>query len=67
MEKQLVKLSKTYPDGSGESISLQIDTAENKSFQVSINDSNVLCTMEDLEWLRNAIDEAFAFVNKTKK
>jgi len=64
-DEKMIKISMNYPDG-GERMSLSINTSEKENFMVSINES-ILCSLEDLYWLREAIDEATRFINKNKK
>ncbi len=64
-EKKLIKLAKQYDDGSGERISLEINQKEkDEEYQVKINGTDgVYCSLEDLIWLRDAIDECFSFLS----
>jgi hypothetical protein len=64
-----IKYSKSYSDGSGEEISLEIDTKES-DYQVKINESDyrdgLYLTVDNLRWLRDHIDKALGFIDKEK-
>ncbi len=63
----LIKFSLPYLDGSGERMSLEINTKEKDSYQVKINDEKIWCSIEELIWLREHIDKSIYFINKNNK
>lgn len=66
-DKKLVKISKHYDDGS-EKYYLIIDMTEEKDFRVRIGKhEEITMSLEDLEWLQDAISEAKSFIKKTKR
>ncbi len=63
----MIRYSLPYSDNSGERMSLEIDSKEQQSYQVKINDDKIWCSLDELNWLKENIDRALNFINKEKE